>query len=493
MGIDAVLPVESICLARCASGELVYEPDVELVPFPFPKRLAAGGLRSLVMVPLLVNGSVIAILLVAQKKVGAFSSTDCEFLKQLGEHVALAVSQTQLYSDLQKAYDELRQSQQSMLSQERLRALGQMAGGIAHDINNAISPAMMYTEFLLERDSNLDAQTRKRLTTIKRAIEDVAHTVARLREFYRRDEGPNAPGPVDLNEALTQVVELTKVRWHDMPQQHGIVIDLKVETKAGIPSVLGIASEIREALINLVFNAIDAMPDGGILTLRTYDGEQGIAVEVADSGTGMDEDTRRRCLEPFFTTKGERGTGIGLAMVYGIVQRHSAEIVIDSIVGKGTSMRLVFPHPRSIPRQAPVTPLAAPVRNLRILVIDDDPRLLETLVEFLEAEGHEVTKAEHGQAGVDAFNAALASDRAHELVITDLGMPHLDGRMVAKSVKSIAPATPVILLTGWGQRLVGDTVPPEVDRILDKPPVLKLLRQAIAELAPSPANQLPRS
>src|SRR5262249_46065708 len=236
---------------------------------------------------------------------------------------ALAVHQTQLYASLRQAYDHLRQTQQAVMQQERLRVLGQMASGIAHDINNAISPMSLSTEVLLETEPDLDPRTRKHLEPSLRATGDGAQTVARMTEFYRQREPQLTLSVVHLNALVDQVADLTRARWSDMPQQQGITIEMRIELQPSLPPIMGIESEIREALINLIFNAVDAMPNGGVLALRTRlglrptaaDDQRGVIVEVADNGVGMDEETRRRCLEPFFTTKGERGTGLGLAMV----------------------------------------------------------------------------------------------------------------------------------------------------------------------------------
>jgi CheY-like chemotaxis protein len=196
----------------------------------------------------------------------------------------------------------------------------------------------------------------------------------------------------------------------------------------------------------------------------------------------MDEDTRRRCLEPFFTTKGERGTGLGLAMVYGMAQRHGAEIEIDSEVGKGTTVRLVFstPHASTTGLTRVVAPHVVPPR-LRILVIDDDPLLLKSLRDTLEGEGHTIVTANGGQMGIDNFLAAQERDEPFEVVLTDLGMPNIDGRKVATAIKAASPSTPIILLTGWGERLAAEgDMPPHVDCVLGKPPKPNLLYDALA-------------
>jgi len=498
---QARIPIDRNGLSRCVRGELVYEPDISLVPFPFAQRLTRGGLRSLVAAPLLVENKVFGVLLAARRQDHSFSSPDCEFLRQLSEQVALAAHQAHLYGTLQQAYNDLRQTQHTVMQQERLRALGQMASGIAHDINNAISPVTLYTESLLEREPNLSDRARDYLVTIQRAIEDVAGTVAGMREFYRQREPQLVLAPIDLNLMAQQVIDLTRARWSDLPQQRGIMIKLQTELMPDLPSVMGAEGEIRDSLTNLVFNAVDAMPEGGVLTLRTqvisfressneHEHERYVRLEVCDTGVGMNEETRRRCLEPFYTTKGERGTGLGLAMVYGMVERHSAEIEIESETGKGTTVCLIFPV--SVPIVASSGHSAAPLRptqRLRLLLVDDDPLLIKSLRDILESDGHVITAADGGQAGIDAFVAAQKRSEAFAVVITDLGMPYVDGRKVAAAVKAASPSTPVIMLTGWGQRLVAEhDVPPHVDRVLNKPPKLQELRATLAELTASPVE-----
>ena len=488
LGEQAHIDIDENGLSPCMQGRLSYEPDILEVRFPFPQRLARGGMRALVVAPLLVESKVFGVLIAARREAGSFSSDECEFLRQLSEHVALAAHQAQLYGALQNAYEDLRQTQQAVMQQERLRALGQMASGIAHDINNAISPVALYTDSLLEKEPNLSAQGRSQLETIQRAIHDVAATVARMREFYRQREPELTLTGVHLNELVRQVVDLTRARWSDMPQQRGIVIQLRIELAHDPPAVMGIESEIREALTNLIFNAVDAMAEGGTLTLRTQvlgDGSEPsrqVTVEVSDTGIGMDEEARRRCLEPFFTTKGERGTGLGLAMVYGMVRRHSADIEIESAPRQGTTIRLSFDAPTSA-AAAPAQSSGAHVMPapLRILVVDDDPLLLKSLRDTLEGDGHTIVAANGGQDGIDLFRAALNDKQTFDAVMTDLGMPHVDGRQVAAFVKAASPSTPVILLTGWGHRLKteGD-LPAHVDILLSKPPKLRELREALA-------------
>jgi PAS domain S-box-containing protein len=493
------LEIEGNGLARCVAGQLVYEPDISLVQYDLPRRLAAGNFRSLVIVPLAIESQVFGVLVAARRETHAFSSAECEFLRQVAEHAALAAKQTELYGALQRAYEDLRQTQQAVMQQERLRALGQMASGIAHDINNSIAPMMLYTEYLLDKEPNLSERARGYLKTIEQAVSDVAETVARMREFYRNREAQQALAPLQLNVLVQQVVALTRARWSDIALRKGAVIEVATQLATDLPEIMGVESELRDALTNLVLNAVDALPDGGSLTLRTRVDEASprVCVEVVDTGLGMDEQTRERCLEPFFTTKGQQGTGLGLAMVYGAMQRHDGNVEIDSAPGRGTTMRLRFPLPRATaePSMAPAAVALSAPRRLKLLLIDDDALVLNSLRDTLEAEGHSVSIASGGQAGVDAFFAARDAGEPFSTVITDLGMPYFDGRRVAATLKASCPETPVIMLTGWGQRLAieGD-LPAHVDILLSKPPRLSQLREALgrcmASTAAAPATAL---
>lgn len=486
-------------LARCLGGVLVHEPDTQALDFELPRRLHRAGLRSVVLVPVQASGAVFGVLLVARQRAGAFVSSECEFLRQVGEHVTLAAGQARLLASLQQAYDDLREAQQAALQQERLRVLGQMASGIAHDINNAISPVALYTESLLAREKGLSEQGRQQLTTIQLAVDDVADTVARMREFYRPRIGQAERRRVDMNRLVEQAIGLTRARWRDLPQERGLHFEVQTELVDPCPAVLAVEGEVRDALVNLVLNAIDALPGGGRMTVSTRcvrgeDGSDQLEVAVTDNGIGMDEDTRRRCMEPFFTTKGERGSGLGLAMVFGCVQRHDASVDIESAPGQGTRVRLRFPVVAAQAVDATsgllLAEAAQALSPMEVLLVDDDPLLLESVAEVLTQAGHRVTPAEGGAAGIRLFEAALAQ-RPFDAVITDLGMPGIDGRQVARRVRELAPGTPVIMLTGWGRRMEEEAdVPEGVDILLSKPPRRHQLLGALQRLSaagPRPA------
>jgi signal transduction histidine kinase/ActR/RegA family two-component response regulator len=480
-------------LAAILEGTLIHEPNTQQADLPLVQRLAGCNLGSVVIAPLIAERTLFGVLIAARSDIEAFTSPDCEFLKQLSEHVALASRQAELHNALQMAYDDLQRTQHTTMQQERLRALGQIASGIAHDINNAISPVSLYTEYLLEREPNLSERSRTYLTTIQRAIEDVADTVSRMREFYRDREPQLSLSRIDLNVMVQQALQLTQARWRDLPQQKGVMIEVRTDLAALPTEVMGAEGELRGALTNLIFNAVDAMPEGGALTIRTRrvepttaEEDPHIYLEVSDTGVGMDEATQRRCLEPFYTTKGERGSGLGLAMVYGMIKRHSAELQVESIPREGSTFRLIFAAAGEFGAQPAFSPAVDGPRPLRILLVDDDPLLINSLREVLQGDGHDVTAANGGQLGIDAFVAQARSATPFAVVVTDLGMPYVDGRRVAAAIKAVSPKTPVILLTGWGQRLVSEgDVPPHVDRVLNKPPRLLDLRTALAEITDS--------
>jgi signal transduction histidine kinase/ActR/RegA family two-component response regulator len=441
-------------------------------------------LQALVAAPLMIEEEVFGVLLVARAAAQSFGTDDREFLRQLSSHLALAAQKARLYDALQVAYQDLRQTQQTVMQQERLRALGQIATGIAHDINNALSPAALYTQSLLAHENALTARSREHLAVIQRAIEDVAQTVQRMRAFYMPRALELTLAPIDVNQLLAQVVDLTRARWSNMAQEKGIVVEVIQELAPDLPKVLGAESEVRDALTNLMLNAVDALPEGGAIRLRTRldPPASHVVVEVQDNGVGMSETTRSRCLEPFYTTKGERGTGLGLPMVFGMLQRHGGELEIDSELGKGTTMRLIFPRaPSGVSVRGQELSATTPAR--RILLIDDDPLVLRSLRDSLELEGHDVVTSEGGQAGIDEFAGALNGGRPFDIVITDLGMPYVDGRKVAARIRQLDARVPVVMLTGWGHRLnaTGD-IPEHVDRVLSKPPKMPELRATLTEL-----------
>ncbi len=258
----------------------------------------------------------------------------------------------------------------------------------------------------------------------------------RLREFYRSREEDEEFLPVNLAQLAGQIVDLTQPKWKDQALARGATIECRARVETGLPPVLGNESDLREALTNLVFNAVDAMPAGGSLTVAARrEGEFGV-VEVTDTGTGMGEAVRRRCLEPFFSTKGDKGTGLGLSMVFGIIQRHRGTVEIDSREGAGSTFRARLPlYQRHVP--APVADKvvdAAGRRRLRVLAVDDEPPVRDILTHLLEGEGHEVVTAAGAREALDVF-----TNGSFDLVITDMAMPGMSGGQLAAALRPSRP------------------------------------------------------
>ena len=492
----AVLNLDESGLQLCEKGQTICFADAAQETAPLIEKLAVAGWRSIVAVPLMVEEKLFGVLISARSKPEDFSSGDCEFLRMLSEHVALAVHQTQLHKDLEKAYDDLRQTQATVLQQERLKALGQMASGIAHDVNNALSPIVGFADLIQARETTLGEDSKRHLRHIRTAGEDIAHIVARLREFYRQREENESLQELQVNMLVEQVVDMTRPRWRDLPQSNGTTIEMQTELAADVPGLIGIESEIREALTNLVLNAVDAMPEGGKITVRTRwtrseaaqnggQPQKQAVVEISDTGTGMSEETRKRCLEPFYSTKGKRGTGLGLAMVYGVMERHEGNIEIQSELGKGTTFRLTFPVRTNLCADEADQEIIEAIEPLRILCIDDEPLLRELIKEMLERDHHAVEVCDSGQSGLDEFRFSRERGRPFDVVITDLGMPYIDGRQVAKIIKQESPTTPVIMLTGWGAFMKEEgNAPTKIDGIISKPPKVRDLREALRRFHP---------
>jgi signal transduction histidine kinase/CheY-like chemotaxis protein len=408
-------------------------------------------------------------------------------------------------TELQAAYDKLRETQELVAQQERLRALGQMASGIAHDVNNALSPVLVFSELLLQKEPNLSASGKKHLANIRVSAEDIAQIVTRLGEFYRPHDNSEAMHPVSPAKVMEKVKELTSPCWRDIPESHGVAIQVQSRFDQFLPSLYCNEFEIREALTNIILNSVDAMPKGGLITLgarsvRLPDtlGQNGkathVILEVSDNGIGMDENTLQHCLEPFFSTKRLRGgSGLGLAKVYGTAQRHRGRIEIESALNKGTTVRLILPlSPPPQSKAAPVGGAAQPERSLRVLFIDDEPLLREMVAEVLSFHQHHVESVDCGEAGVAVFESAKAKGQPFDVVITDLGMPGMDGRQVAERVKGSSPKTPVILLTGWGLMLdENNQGMSNVDALLNKPPHVNDLLRVLATVVRPAASPQP--
>jgi CheY-like chemotaxis protein len=332
-----------------------------------------------------------------------------------------------------------------------------------------------YSELLLQ-DQNLleDLPTARRfLTIMNTAGQDASHVISQLRDFYRPRESIDIFTRVDLNEILEQAVSLTQPKWKDQALSEGREFNLKLDL-AKLPPISGNPSDLREIATNLVFNAVDAMPHGGTIMLRSSHEEGEVICEVIDQGTGMTEEVRARCLEPFFSTKGDKGTGLGLSMVFGIVSRHEGRVEIQSAPGMGTTFRIHLPVQTSA--ATPASDLEEKIdRSLSVLLVDDEPIACDVLARYLITDGHRVVTAINGQEAIDRAGA-----ENFDLLITDHAMPGMNGLQLAAHIRGMRASQPIILVTGFSDgQFNPDQEFSDINLVVRKPVPRRELRRAL--------------
>ncbi|RMF87012.1 MAG: GAF domain-containing protein, partial [Nitrospinota bacterium] len=477
------------------TGRICPLESEEWLATHFPSLLPdfRAGIRSILMAPLIVQDSVVGVLYLGSTLPQAYSDADLIIAGNVAAQVAGAIANAQLYAHqrqaeealqesnrrLEEALTELRQTQQHIVQQERLHALGTMASGIAHDFNNTLAPILGFSELILHSPDLWQDRERLRhyLQTIHTAAQGAAKVVNRLREFYRHRDKGELFLPLELNALIEQTILLTQPRWKDQALARGITIQVITDLQP-IPLLNGNEAELRDVLINLIFNAVDAMPEGGLLSLHTCSEDNEVVLTLRDTGVGMSEEVQQRCLEPFFSTKGERGSGLGLAMVYGIVQRHQGTISIESREGEGTTVTLRFPALAEMPPPEEQQPGATLPQTLHVLVVEDEPEVREVIEAYLAADGHTVETAADGEEGLEKFRQGR-----FDLVVTDRAMPVLSGDELAAAVKQMAPEVPVIMLTGFGAMMqAAGEQPAGVDHVVSKPVTLNEWREALARV-----------
>ena len=381
------------------------------------------------------------------------------------------------HTRLEQAMGELKRTQRQVLQQERLRAMGQMASGIAHDFNNSLSPILGFSELLLRPERNYDkGQVETYVRLINTAARDATSVVRRLRELYAERGESVAAEAVDLRACIEEAVALTQPRWKNQALATGVTIEVVIEA-ADAPPVSGDGGDLREVLTNLIFNAVDAMPTGGTISISARREGADVRLEVRDTGSGMTEEIRQRCLEPFFSTKGPHGTGLGLSMVQALVERHRGGCAIESAPGKGTGVILRLPVHVTPSAAAPDDAATDRSRRLRILVVEDEPLVRRVIIAQLTDEGHTVDSATNGVEGLEKFLAGW-----FDLVVTDRAMPEMGGDQLAASIHAVAPNKPVIMLTGFGELMAAKGERPSgVTVIVSKPVTQDQLRLAVAQ------------
>src|SRR5216683_4332184 len=471
---ESTLPISADSVAGyvALAGDILMIDDVYSLPADSPFRFNTGfdekvGYRttSMLVVPMKTpGGETIGVLqLINCKRIPlqAFASREVmqadvlpfperyrNLAASLASQAGVAIQNARLFQELGTALQEVEASQKQLVQAERLSALGEMAAGVAHDFNNLLAVVVGRAEILLAKGQ--DPNVARDIEIIRTAAWDGAHTVRRIQEFTRTRQTRPA-GRVDIPELLRDVVELTRSRWKDEAQSRGVSYEVRVEGGPALP-VAGISAELREVFMNLLINGLDAMPGGGQFVFRISDDANTVIVAAEDTGSGMSEETRRRVLEPFFTTKGARGTGLGLAVSWGIVKRHGGPIQFERTLGMGTVFMVRLPVSAEEPTAEARESVPRTVGAAHVLVIDDEPEVRSVLREMLMSFGYTVVEAASGEEGLACCESAPV-----DVILTDISMPGMSGWDVADACRRRFPHVPLGFVTGWGDRLDQET------------------------------------
>ena len=424
------------------------------------------------------------ILYAESRKQRLFTQGDTHFLQSIANTLSAAVARQKDEDELREinrllkeALAEIELSQQQLIQKERLNALGRMASGIAHDFNNSLMPIMGFSDLLLTRPTTLDnrEKTLRYIQMINTAAKDASKVVMRMREFYRPREEGEIFEATDINQLIEQSINMTQPRWKEEAQAAGKKIAI-VTHLTEVPRLPGLEAELREALVNLILNAADAINEEGTITVSSGVDGRFVTIEICDSGVGMTEEVKRHVFEPFYTTKGEHGTGLGLAMVYGCIRRHEGTVHLESEPGKGTAFIIRLPFDKTERIDTNIQTIRPPMKPCHILVVDDEPAVRQVITEFVSYWDHTFEVAANGQEGLEKFRAGK-----FDLVITDWSMPQMSGDQMAEAIKQIAPGQPIVLLTGFGVLKQSSEKPAAVDFMISKPATLEKLYDVISK------------
>jgi signal transduction histidine kinase len=439
--------------------------------------LREAGLRACLVVPVRLRHQTVGALYLADPEAREFTPDEVAAVQVLASLLALGMENNRLYGEVRTAFEGMAAAQDQLVQTEKARAVGAMAGGIANEFNNLLAIVLGKTQLMLTRAP--EGPVREGLAAVEEAAWRAADIVRRLQGFAATsmDDGTD---PVDLAAVVQDAVALTRALWKDEAEARGAPIEVVTDLDR-VPPVEGQAAALREAVMNLILNAVDAMPRGGRLSLTLRRIDAGVELHVSDGGEGMPEDVRRRIFDPFFTTRAPHRTGLGLSVVHGVVNRHRGSVRVRSERGGGTTVTLWFPAApghavESRMPEMPVMPTMPVIEDptedeiravatVSILVLEDEEHIRTMLVEALSGAGHRVESASDGLTGLARFQGG-----AFDVVLTDLSLPECSGLDVARSVKRMRPETPVVLITGWGHLLDPERLRDSgVDLMLVKP------------------------
>lgn len=452
------LRTQALCLSR---------NDIDIIPkLQAVSAIEMESIQQLdaeLLVALRNSDDLVGIIVLGPKLSGeVYSADDKRVLTVVSQHITATLENARLFQDLNQAYIDLKEAQERLIQSERLKALGEMTSGIAHDFNNILTSISGNTQLVL-RWLN-DEKMIRRLQTVKQSTQDAAGMVRRLQDFARVRADCSSE-IVDINEIVKDALEMVRPRLDEQREARNAGIELFTDL-GDIGNAEGDAGELREALTNILINAIEAMPDGGKLDIRSRNQAGSIYISLSDTGTGMSGDTIKRVFEPFFTTKGEQGLGMGLSVVYGTVRRHGGDIAVSSTVGKGSTFTIQLPVTERYENKIVKQKLRTTDRIVAdVLVVDDDKNCRELLYSILFEAGVMVDIASTGAEGI-----ALAGRKAYDIALLDLGMPDISGIELGSQIRELNSNTQLVLVTGWGVQLDSDDLNRRgFNRIIPKP------------------------
>jgi signal transduction histidine kinase len=480
----SMVVVEEIGAGAAADGpeekaQAFYSPDNRSSSHMVLRWLGERGLAASLCVPIVVAQQLLGWLAASRSKPGSFTADELHPLVQVALLVGPAVNSLRLYERLEAAHKDLTTAREELIRSERLVVQGELASGVAHDINNILALVSARTDLL--KIQGVSRQAEASVDAIRQAVDDGITVVRRMNQFTRRQRSRELV-ELEINKLVESVLEMTRPRWQ--PSGSAKAAGARVRFRPGPSStVMGVPSELREVMVNLIMNAVDAMPHGGDILVETYQDDGWAVISVADTGEGITEEVRQRIFDPFFTTKGEAGSGLGLWVSKGIVARHGGDIQVSSELGSGSCFKVRLPM---VANTNPQPGQKLSERESSILVVDDEAGLGEALKLSLEMSGYRVVFSASPRAALEIFR-----ESHFDLVITDLRMPGMTGWELAAEIKRLSPGTPIIAMTGWPVDLIRDGERGALmEAIIQKPYRVNELRANVAKVLESASGDV---
>ena len=361
---------------------------------------------------------------------------------------------------------ERKKMEEVIFQSEKLKSIGTITAGISHDFNNLLAIISGNVQ-LMQRDYKDHGKLMDALRTIKKAVDDGAQISRNMLTFTKTKQDRKEFVSFNILDLIIQSVEFTKPRWKNEAQSKGIKYEIDTEGVQRVLSIMCNPAEVREVFTNVINNALDAMPEGGIISFSAWSSDDTTYVGISDTGEGMPEDVKKNIFDPFFTTKLAAGTGLGMSMAYGIISRHGGKIEVESKLGEGSTFTLQFPNTYGGTSQitAPKSGQETKNKNLRVLVVDDEVAVCTILDDFLSESGQKVTTVDNGADAIDKIKS-----ESYDLLLCDLAMQNITGFDVIKAVNKLEKKPKIGIITGWGEKLkLLDGEDMKVDFILRKP------------------------